>query len=122
VALAAARLQGASHEATLRDALRDAAFVRGLDVSRSDVLVEVAARQPALDLCRFVSALRAPATERQVRAAYEAAIDRGVSTAPSLVVGEEWLLSGPRTTADYHDTLERFLTLRAGVPAERTLH
>jgi predicted DsbA family dithiol-disulfide isomerase len=122
VALAAARLQGAEQEATLRAALREAALVRGLDVSRQDVLVEVASRDATLDLGRFLSALRAPATERQVRAAFDDAIDRGIETAPAVVVGEEWLVTGPRAADEYHDILRRYLNLRAGVPTERTVH
>jgi predicted DsbA family dithiol-disulfide isomerase len=121
VALAAARLQGAAREAALRDALREAALVRGLDISRADVLIEVASRA-GLDLARFVSGLRAPATERQVRAAFADALDKGIETAPSLVIGEEWLLGGVRSAADYHSVLERYLVRRAGVPAERMVH
>jgi predicted DsbA family dithiol-disulfide isomerase len=122
VALAAARLQGAAQEGALRDAVREAALVRGLDVSRTDILVELAARTASLDLARFVSALQAPATERQVRAQVAAAMDRGVSAAPALVIGEDWLVTGPRTAADYHDILRDYLVMRAGVPAERTVH
>ena len=122
VALAAARLQGAAQESALREALREAALVRGLDVSRDDVLLEVASRQPSLELGRFVSALRAPATERQVRIAFEEALDRGVRAAPSLVLGEDWLVTGPRSAAEYHEILQRYLVLAAGVPVERVLH
>jgi predicted DsbA family dithiol-disulfide isomerase len=122
VALAAARLQGAAQEGALRDALREAAFVRGLDVSRQDVLVEVASRTAALDLSRVLSALQAPAIERQVRAQVAQAVDRGIATAPSLVIGEDWLVAGPRPAAEYHEILTNYLVMRAGVPAERTLH
>jgi predicted DsbA family dithiol-disulfide isomerase len=122
VALAAARLQGPAQEAVLRAALREAALVRGLDISRQDVLVEVASRDATLDLARFLSALRAPATERQVRAAFDEAIDRGVESAPALVVGEEWLVTGARPAAEYHEILQRYLNMRAGVPLERTVH
>ncbi|HET7754719.1 MAG TPA: DsbA family protein [Anaeromyxobacteraceae bacterium] len=122
LALAAARLQGAAKEAALRAALREAALVRGLDVSRADVIAEVASRTTGLDLSRFLSALRAPATERSVRAAFNAALDRGVETAPSLVIGEEWLIPGPRTTDEYREILQRFLARSVGVPLERIVH
>jgi predicted DsbA family dithiol-disulfide isomerase len=121
VALAAARLQGAAREGVLREALREAALVRGLDISRGDVLIEVASRA-GLDLARFVSALKAPATERQVRAAFSEALEKGIEAAPALVVGEEWLLAGARSVAEYHEVLERYLVRRAGAPAERLLH
>jgi predicted DsbA family dithiol-disulfide isomerase len=122
LALAAARLQGAARESALREALREAALVRGLDVSRSDVIVEVASRAPGLDLSRFLSAVRAPATERSVRAAFNAALDRGVQAAPSLVIGEDWLVQGPRTTEEYREILQRFLVRSVGVPLERIVH
>jgi predicted DsbA family dithiol-disulfide isomerase len=122
VAVAAAQLQGAIQARALRDALRDAALVRGLDVSRTDVIVELASRDPMLDLARFVSALRAPGTERQVRAAFDDALDKGIESAPALVVGDEWLVGGVRSAAEYHDILQRYLNMRAGVPTERTVH
>lgn len=122
VALAAARLQDPAREDVLRAALREAALVRGLDVSRSDVILEVASLDPLLDLARFASALRAPATEREVRGAFEDALDKGIESAPSLVVGDEWLVAGARTSAEYHEILSRYLVMRAGVPAERVLH
>jgi predicted DsbA family dithiol-disulfide isomerase len=122
LALAAARLQGASRETALREALREAALVRGLDVSRADVIAEVASRTAGLDLCRFLSALRAPATERSVRAAFNSALERGVETAPSLVIGEEWLVQGPRSTDEYREILQGFLVRSVGVPVERIVH
>lgn len=122
LALAAARLQGAARESALRDALREAALVRGLDVSRPDVIAEVASRAPGLDLARFLSALRAPATERSVRDAFSAALDRGVEAAPSLVIGEEWLVQGPRPTDEYREILQRYLVRSVGVPLARSVH
>ena len=122
LALAAARLQGAAKESVLRAALREAALVRGLDISRPDIIAEVASRAPGLDLSRFLSAVRAPATERTVRAAFNAALDRGVEKAPSLVIGEDWLVQGPRTTDEYRDILQRYLVRSVGVPLVRSVH
>jgi predicted DsbA family dithiol-disulfide isomerase len=120
-ALAAARLQGAAREDALRDALRQAALFRGVNVSRRDVLYELAERA-GLDVSRFAGALATPHIERRVRARYEEAVGRGVDVAPALVIGEEWLVAGPRTVDEYRDILERYAEGRVGVAPGRTLH
>ncbi len=120
-ALAAARLQGHSREAALRGAIREAALVRGLNVGRSDVLLELAERA-GLDLSRFASAFGAPATERRVRETLEEARARGIGDAPSLVIGEEWLVSGARSVDEYRAVLHRYASARLGLPPVRTLH
>ncbi len=120
-ALAAARLQGAAREDALRAAIREAALVRGLNVARSDVLVELADRA-GLDVARFATALAAPGTERLVRDAVEAALERGVERAPALVIGDEWLVAGPRSVSEYRGVLRRYAAARLGVPPARTLH
>lgn len=121
LAVAAARLQGPAAAGMLREALREAALVRGLDVSRSDVIVEVAARA-GLDLARFVPAFEAPATERLLRAEIEEARDLGVESGPALVIDEDWLVSGLRSIRDYRLLLKRYLATRAGTPVEHTVH
>jgi predicted DsbA family dithiol-disulfide isomerase len=57
-----------------------------------------------------------------VRARYEEAVDRGVEVAPALVVGEEWLVAGPRSVDEYREILERYAQVRHGVPMARVLH
>ena len=116
-ALAAARLQGSAREVALRAAVRQAALYRGLNVSRSDVLLELADRA-GLDLPAFAAALDSPATEMRVHQALEAALRRGVEEVPSLVVGEEWLVVGARRTDEYRSILRRYA---AGFSAERSL-
>jgi predicted DsbA family dithiol-disulfide isomerase len=120
-ALAAARLQGSAREAALRAALHEAALVRGLNVARADVLLELA-EQVGLDLGRFAGALRAPETEKTVRAALDDALDKGIEAAPALVIGDEWLVAGARSTDEYRAILSRYATARLGLPQERTLH
>jgi predicted DsbA family dithiol-disulfide isomerase len=120
-ALAAARLQGCAREDALRGALREAALFRGVNVARHDVLYEIAERA-GLDVGRFAGALSAPQTERRVRERYEEAVGRGVEIAPALVIGEEWLVAGPRSQDEYCDILLRFARVRLGMPPDRTLH
>lgn len=120
-ALAAARLQGKSHEAALRAAIREAALFRGLNVSRTDVLLELAERA-GLDLAHFSGALVAPATARRVRDSVDEAIDRGIRGAPALVIADEWLVAGARPADEYRTILRRYTRSRLGLAPRRTLH
>lgn len=120
-AVVAARLQGAAREAALRDALRDAALYRGLDATRRDVLLELASTA-GLDVARFDAALSAPATERRVLESFDEALSIGIAAAPALVVGDEWLVAGPRSTDEYRRVLRRYATTRLGLQSTRVVH
>ena len=121
VAIAAARLQGRAAESAVRDALREAALVRALDVSRTDVIMEVAARA-GVDLARFVPAFEAPATERALLAEIGEAEEQGIEASPSLVIGDDWMVTGARPLRDYRVILKRYLAVRAGTPVAHTVH
>jgi 2-hydroxychromene-2-carboxylate isomerase len=84
-ALAARALEAFSvyHAAMFRAAWRD-----DRDVSRPEVVVEVAAAA-GLDRERFTALLHAPATKEQLRADTAAAEARGVFGVPSFFVGDE---------------------------------
>jgi predicted DsbA family dithiol-disulfide isomerase len=120
-ALVAARLQGAAREDALRAALRDAALVRGIDATRRDVLIELATAA-GLDVARFDTALSAPATERRVLESFDEAMGKGIETAPALVVGDEWLVAGPRTVEEYLAVLRRYASSRLGLRGVRVVH
>jgi predicted DsbA family dithiol-disulfide isomerase len=120
-ALAAARLQGAPRELALRTAIREAGLVRGINVTRPDILYELASAT-GLDVARFAAALSAPATERRVRDAFEDALDKGIQGAPALVIGEEWLVSGLRPVNEYRAVLRRYVSSRVRIPPLRTVH
>lgn len=120
-AIAAARLQGASHEAALREAIREAALVRGLNVARTDVLLELAERT-GLDLGSFTRTFLSPTTEQQIRDTLLDAQDRGIQEAPALVIGDEWLVAGMRSAEDYRSILHRYATARFQAPRQRVLH
>ena len=121
IAIAAARLQGRAAEASLREALREASLVRALDVSRSDVVVEVAARA-GLDLARFIPAFEAPGTERALLDEIAEAVEQGIESGPALIIGGEWMVCGARSLRDYRILLKRYLATRAGTPVEHTVH
>jgi predicted DsbA family dithiol-disulfide isomerase len=120
-ALEAARLQGSTREAALREALRNAALVRGINATRRDVLHELAGAA-GLDGARFASALAAPATERRVLESWEDALGKGIEAAPALVIGDEWLVAGPRTLEDYRAVLRRYAAARLGLQGLRVVH
>ncbi|HYG67938.1 MAG TPA: DsbA family protein [Anaeromyxobacteraceae bacterium] len=120
-ALAAARLQGPARETALRKALRDAALVQGVNVTRRDVLLELAERT-GLDVTKFAGALTSCEIERRVRASFEEAVDKGIDGAPALVIGDEWLVAGARSTAEYVTILRRYVGARFASSPARTLH
>jgi predicted DsbA family dithiol-disulfide isomerase len=120
-ALAAARQQGAAREDALRIAIRQAGLVRGINVTRKDVLYELA-ETSGLDVARFAGAFAAPATERRVLDAFEDAVSKGIEGAPALVIGDEWLVLGPRSAGEYAAVLRRYASARLGVPQKRTVH
>lgn len=121
VALEAARLQGLGRRDALLLSLREAAFRRGLNVSRRDVIIELAQRV-GLDVERFVTALDAPATEQAVRAEHAEGHGRGVRGVPTLLVNGDARLTGARPLAEYRKIFRRLLGKGAGASPERLLH
>jgi predicted DsbA family dithiol-disulfide isomerase len=120
-ALEAARQQGETRAATLRAALREAALARGINVTRRDVLLELAAAS-GLDVARFHGSLDSEHTQKHVLAAWDDALAKGVESAPALVIDEEWLVAGPRTMSQYRAILRRYATARLGLAGVRVVH
>jgi predicted DsbA family dithiol-disulfide isomerase len=121
IAVAAAALQGRAVASALREALREAALLRGLDVSRPDIVLEVAARA-GVDLARFVPACAAPGTERALLDEVEEAAENGIETGPALVIGDDWMVAGVRSLRDYRVVLKQYLAARVGTHVEHTVH
>lgn len=121
LAIAAARFQGLAAASRLRTALREAALVSGLDISRRDVILEVASRA-GLDLARFLPAFEAPGTERALLEDIEEARDLGVERSPSLVINDDWLVPDLRSLRDYRLILKRYLAMRAGTTVAHMVH
>jgi predicted DsbA family dithiol-disulfide isomerase len=120
-ALEAARLQGGGREAAFRAAVRDAALVRGIDATRGDVLYELAGAA-GLDVARFAVALAGGASERRVLDIVEDARAKGIESVPALVIGEEWLVAGPRGADEYRAVLRRYASSRLGLQELRVVH
>jgi len=103
-ALEAARLQGESARVELQTRLRHAALEQGLNVTRPDVVFELAARS-GLQMNRFSAAFGSPQTRRLIREEHRLARGRGVRRVPTLVIASRWMISGVRETAEYRDLL-----------------
>jgi predicted DsbA family dithiol-disulfide isomerase len=121
LAIAAARLQGLAAAHRLRTALREAALVAGLDITRRDIITELATRC-GLDLADFVPAFDAPGTERALLDDIEESYALGVDAGPALVINDDWLVSGARSLRHYRQLLKRYLAMRAGTPVAHTVH
>jgi len=123
-ALEAARLQGEPARLELQSRLRNAALEQGLNVTRPDVVFELAARV-GLQMNRFAAAFGSPETRRLIREEYRLARDRGVRRVPSLVIANRWMITGVRETTEYRDLLLACVGKleRARMPvAERVVH
>jgi 2-hydroxychromene-2-carboxylate isomerase len=89
---------GATHEAV--DAVFDAVFAKGLDISNVDILDSLG-RQLGID--NVATAIAVPAVKEELRGNTEAAISRGVFGVPTLAVGGElfWGFDALEMALDY---------------------
>jgi predicted DsbA family dithiol-disulfide isomerase len=101
-ALEAARLQGEPARAELHEALRRAALIDGLNVTRPDVVFELAARI-GLQMNRFAAAFGSPQTRRLIREEHQLARGRGVLRVPAVIIAGRWMISGLREVGEYRD-------------------
>jgi len=100
IALEAARMQDPLAARALARSLAKTGLELGLNVSRTDVLFEVAQRL-GLHMGRFAAAFESPDLRRLVLDEHKAACERGVRGVPTLVIGERWMISGLREQSEY---------------------
>lgn len=103
-ALEAARLQGGDKRLALARALQRAALEQGVNVTRSDVVFEIAART-GLEMNRFAAAYQSPQTKQLILEEHKLAAARGVKGVPCLVINSRWMLSGLRELSEYREQL-----------------
>lgn len=101
-ALEAAQLQGAGARHALAKSLQRAALEQGVNVTRTDVVFELAA-QVGLEMNRFSAAFQSPETRRLLLEEHRLARDRGVRGVPTVVIGGRWMICGLREVAEYRD-------------------
>ena len=103
-ALEAARLQGEPARLELQMRLRHAALEQGLNVTRTDIVLELAERA-GLQMNRFTAAFGSSQTRRLIREEYRLARGKGVRRVPTLVIANRWMISGVRETGEYRELL-----------------
>jgi predicted DsbA family dithiol-disulfide isomerase len=103
-AIEAAKLQGEPARLRLLHSLRRAALEQGLNITRSDVVFELAARA-GLQMNRFAAAFDSPQTRRLIREEHRLARARGVRRAPTLVIANRWMISGLREVQEYRELI-----------------
>ena len=121
LALEAARQQSRRAEKALAQRLRDTAFRFGVNVTRRDVIFEIAA-VTGLAMGRFAAAFDSQATLRAVEQSRLEAIRRGVHAVPAVVIGEEWSMTGVRELHEYREVLLRWCERQGGTHSPRTLN
>jgi predicted DsbA family dithiol-disulfide isomerase len=103
-AVEAAKLQGEAARLTLLRSLRQAALEQGLNITRSDVVFELAARA-GLQMNRFAAAFGSSQTRRLIREEHRLARARGVRRVPTLVIANRWMISGLRDVQEYRELI-----------------
>lgn len=122
VAVEAARIiGGAAARDRLLFALRSAAFRHGLNITREDVLIELAERC-GLDVGRFATALGSQGTRRLVMDQRDEASYRGIESVPALTIGGEWLVTGAQSLDEYRGIIRRFGEQNGLLVPERMVH
>lgn len=99
-ALEAAKLQGPQAVAQLMAAMKRTALEQGVNVTRTDVVLELASRV-GLDMNRFVAAFQSPETTRLILEEHRLASERGVRGVPTVVIGGRWMISGLRALPEW---------------------
>jgi predicted DsbA family dithiol-disulfide isomerase len=123
-ALEAARLQGPTARALLARAMQRAALEQGVNVTRNDVIFELASRV-GLSMNAFAAAFASPQTRQLVMDEHRLAAGRGVRGVPTLVIGGRWMVCGLREVSEYREhilaCLGKLHMPKAGEP-ERLVH
>jgi predicted DsbA family dithiol-disulfide isomerase len=101
-ALEAARLQGPQARAVLARAMQRAALEQGVNVTRTDVIFELASRV-GLAMNDFSAAYHSEETRKLILDEHRLAATRGVKGVPTLVIGGRWMVCGLREVSEYRE-------------------
>ena len=121
IALEAALAQGQPAQLALLKALRAAAFLRGVNITRRDVLLELAGHA-GLDEERFLKDLDDAKTAEMLQDGVNEAESMGIRGVPAIVIGDEWMMQGCRDLVEYRQVIDKYLSERTSVVALRTVH
>lgn len=124
-ALEAARLQGPQARAFMAKAMQRAALEQGVNVSRTDVVFELASRV-GLAMNDFSAAFHSEETRRLILDEHRLAASRGVRGVPTVIIGGRWMICGLREVAEYREhilaCMGKLATPRPGSTSERLVH
>lgn len=122
LALQAATIVGGSEGAErLLGELRSAAFHHGINIARDDVILEIAERC-GLPIHRFSNAYFSESARRSVLDQHDDALNRGIDSVPTLIIGDEWLLSGVRTIDEYRSAIRKYAQQQGLRTPRRSVH
>jgi predicted DsbA family dithiol-disulfide isomerase len=123
-ALEAAGLQGPLARVCLARAMQRAALEQGVNVSRTDVVFELASRV-GLDMGPFAVAYHSEGTRKLILDEHRLASSRGVRGVPTMVIAGRWMVCGLREVAEYREhiltCMGKLSSPRSG-SSERVLH
>lgn len=101
--------------------MRTAAFFHGINITREDVLLELA-EKAGLDVHRFSNAFGSDLTRKIVEDQQEEATNRGIDSVPSVVIEGDWLIAGTRSIEEYRSTIRRYVQQQGLWIPERIVH
>ncbi len=101
-ALEAARLQSPAARSHLARAMQKAALEQGVNVTRTDVIFELATRV-GLDMGPFSAAYHSDDTRKLILDEHQLAASRGVRGVPTLVIAGRWMVCGLRDVSEYRE-------------------
>lgn len=114
-ALEAARLQGPQARAFLSRAMQRVALEQGINVTRTDVIFELAARV-GLAMNDFTAAFHSEETRKLILNEHKLAASRGVKGVPTLVIGGRWMVCGLRDVSEYREHILSCMGKLAAAP------
>jgi predicted DsbA family dithiol-disulfide isomerase len=124
-ALEAARLQGPQARTFLARAMQRAALEQGVNVSRTDVVFELASRV-GLAMNNFAAAYHSEETRRLILDEHRLAAGRGVRGVPTLIIAGRWMVCGLRDVSEYREhiltCMGKLAAPRSGGSSERLVH
>ena len=124
VALEAAHLQGPTARAHLARTMQKTALEQGVNVTRTDVIFELASRV-GLNMSPFSAAFHSEDTRKLILDEHQLAASRGVRGVPTLVIAGRWMVCGLREVSEYREyiltCLSKLHTPRSG-SSERVVH
>lgn len=114
-ALEAARLQGEEKRQQLMRLMQRTALETAINVTRPDVIFELAS-SASLKMDPFAAAFQSENTRRLIRQEHRLATARGVRGAPTLVIGNRWMMSGLREEREYCEQILACMSKLVGEP------